>query len=77
MNSGIRPAAASALPYVFGTTVVSSSGFQGKIYHLKDGTEGLPNFGDMKPLGTIYTDTLNVWPQQFSQGFPGVTGRNR
>lgn len=61
--------------YVFGTTVVSSSGFQGKIYHLEEGIDHLPDFERKKSVGAIYTDTLNVWPQQFNEGFPGVTDR--
>src|SRR4051794_12185234 len=59
----------------FGTTVVSSSGFQGRLFAIKPGTEWLPNFSRMHPLGTIYTNVLNVWPQKFDKGFPNVTDR--
>ena len=59
----------------FGTTVVSSTGFEGKIYLLKPLTERLPNFNRLKPAGTIYTTSLRVAPQPFEIGFPGVTDR--
>ena len=61
--------------YTFGTTVVSTSGLQGRICHLKENTEKLPRLDRMKHVGTIYTNTLNVWPQRFDEGFPGITDR--
>jgi hypothetical protein len=62
-------------PYTFGTTVVSTSGFEGRVYLLKQNTSRLPRFTHMTPEGTIYTNTLNVWPQSFDEGFPGITDR--
>jgi len=59
----------------FGTTVVIPDGLRGQIYHLKRDTARLPNFGKLKPVGTIYTTSLNVQPQPFDQGFPGVSKR--
>lgn len=59
--------------YTFGTTVVDSGGFQGRVYHLKPGTQKLPNFGHMRPVGSVYTTSLNVWPQNFDEGFPSIT----
>jgi hypothetical protein len=61
--------------YTFGTTVVDSSGLQGRVYHLKPGTRMLPNFGHMRPVGSVYTTSLNVWPQNFDEGFPSITDR--
>src|SRR5678815_4718645 len=61
--------------YTFGTTVVSNAWLQGQIYDLKPGIERLPRLDRMKPAGTIYTNTLNIWPQRFDQGFPGITDR--
>lgn len=29
----------------------------------------------MQPAGSIYTNSLNVWPQNFDEGFPNVTDR--
>jgi hypothetical protein len=59
----------------FGTTVVGSSDLRGDIYLLKPHTGSLPRLGRMKPVGTIYTNTLQVTPRNFVQGFPGVTGQ--
>ena len=42
---------------------------------MKRGAEWLPDFRKMKPKGTIYTTSLNVPPQNFMEGFPGVTKR--
>src|SRR5271155_5748912 len=59
----------------FGITVVIPSALQGRIYNIKHNTKKLPNFRKMKPVGTIYTTSLNIPPQDFRQGFPGVTTR--
>jgi hypothetical protein len=61
--------------YTFGTTVVSTTGLEGRVYFLKKNTARLPQFEQMKPAGTIYTNRLNVWPQAFDAGFPGISGR--
>lgn len=64
--------------YTFGTTVVSTTGLQGRIHLLKRNAERLPARFDpgKKPAGVIYTTSLNVWPQRFDEGFPGVTDRH-
>lgn len=59
----------------FGTTVVISSGLRGDVYHLGRNTSHLPKFQNMKPVGTIYVTSLNIPPQHFEVGFPGVTKR--
>ena len=61
---------------VFGTTVVSSSGLEGKIYFIKKYPSEMPNIEKMKPKGVIYTEALNVPPQDFTAGFPGLGDRN-
>lgn len=61
--------------YVFGTTVVSTSGLHGRICNLKEHTPNLPRLDRMQEVGSIYTNSLNVWPQEFSIGFPGITER--
>jgi hypothetical protein len=61
--------------YTFGTTVVSTSGLQGRIYFLNKNTQRLPHLDRLKSAGAIYTNTLNVWPQRFDEGFPGITDR--
>lgn len=61
--------------YTFGTTVVDSFGLQGRVYQLKPGAQMLPKFGHMHPVGSIYTTSLNVWPQNFDEGFPNIMDR--
>jgi hypothetical protein len=60
---------------VFGTTVVSSSGFRGLIYKIRHNTSHLPELRGKKPIGAIYTTTLNVPARSFTEGFPGLTDR--
>jgi PA14 domain-containing protein len=59
----------------FGTTVVKSAGFRGDVYLLHPGTQKLPNFRRLRSVGSIYATALNVPPTNFTEGFPGVTGR--
>lgn len=59
----------------FGTTVVIPSGLRGQIYKIRSRTRRLPNFEKLKPIGTIYTNALNVPTRNFAEGFPGVTKR--
>jgi hypothetical protein len=59
----------------FGTTVVIPTGLQGQIYHISKDAKKLPNLAKKKPVGTIYTTSLNIPPQDFRIGFPGVTKR--
>lgn len=61
--------------YTFGTTVVDSSGLQGRIFLLEPNTRKLPNLGHKHPVGNVYTTSLNVWPQSFDEGFPNVSDR--
>jgi len=61
---------------VFGTTVVISSGLRGTVYHMHRGSLVLPDFQKLKPAGVIYTTSLDIPPQDFRAGFPGVTKRN-
>ena len=61
--------------YTFGTTVAANSGFRGEIYHIAPGSQKLPNFSKLKPVGAIYTPYLCVPSRSFDEGFPGVTER--
>ena len=60
---------------VFGTTVVIPSGLRGDIYYLPRSTETLADLARLQPRGSIYTTSLNVPPQDFLIGFPGITRR--
>ncbi|MEO8593157.1 MAG: PA14 domain-containing protein [Candidatus Solibacter sp.] len=57
----------------FGVTVVDGFGLRGDIYLLPDGTDALPDFSKLRPVGSIYTRQLNIQPREFQAGFPGVT----
>jgi PA14 domain len=63
-------------PVKFGVTIVIPSGLKGQIYKIKKDSDRLPNFKKMKPIGTVYTSSLNVPARDFREGFPGVTKRN-
>jgi PA14 domain len=60
---------------VFGTSVVIPAGLKGLVYELESGTTQLPDFESIRPVATIYTTTLNIPPQDFMEGFPGVSSR--
>jgi hypothetical protein len=59
----------------FGTTVVSSAGLHGEVYHIPARTTRIPRFDRLKPRGSIYIDSLNIPARSFTEGFPGVTKR--
>src|SRR5688572_32220865 len=59
----------------FGKTDKLNAGFKGEIFLLTGGTTKLPDFDTLKPVGTIYTPAINVAPQSWDAGFPGVTDR--
>ncbi len=64
-----------AVKSVFGTSARNPFIFQGNIYYLRPGTSRLPDFSRLRPAGHIYSAVLNVLPQDFKNGFPGVTNR--
>lgn len=61
--------------YVFGTTVVIPSGLKGTIYFISHSAKKLTELEKEKPRGTIYTSSLNVPPQDYQVGFPGIPKR--
>lgn len=66
------PAAASP----FGQTQqITGKEMTGTIYYLSEGTNALPDFSRLSPVGRIYTNSLDISPRSFEQGFPGVTDR--
>jgi hypothetical protein len=60
---------------VFGATVVIPSGLKGDIYRLPRNTQSVHEIDRLKPRGSIYTTSLNVPPQDFRIGFPGIVNR--
>lgn len=60
----------------FGSVVPASNSFCGDVYELKSSSR-LPDFRELDPIGSLYTRTLDV-PDQFftnTEGIPGVTPR--
>ena len=45
------------------------------LYHLPEQTTSIPNFGPMKSEGQVCMEQLDVFPREFSQGFPGLSDR--
>ena len=61
----------------FGSVIRSSNSFCGDVFEIPSETPHLPDFRDYDPIGSIYTESLNVPDQQFddTNGIPGVTAR--
>lgn len=61
----------------FGSIVVASGSFCGDVYELHQSSENLPDFRELDPIGSLYTSSLDVPNQDFSNtaGIPGVTPR--
>jgi hypothetical protein len=59
----------------FGVTVVDAYGLRGQVYLIPEGSLWLPNFKKLKPIGALYTSSLNIPPRNCTEGFPGITNR--
>jgi hypothetical protein len=61
----------------FGSIVPVPHSFCGDVYELPEASDKLPDFGELDPIGSIYTSNLAVPNQVFSNttGIPGVTPR--
>ena len=57
---------------LFGSNAVDASGFKGALYWLPAGTTKLPTLTSMTPNGYVNLHELNIAPQTFSGGFPGL-----
>jgi hypothetical protein len=59
----------------FGVVTPHDNWFCGDVYDLSSGTSELPDFWNIDPVGSIYTDRLEVWDQDIdqAQGIPGAT----
>lgn len=61
----------------FGSIVPGPRSFCGDVYELPGPSDQLPDFRELDPIGSVYTSSLDV-PNQFfsnSSGIPGVTPR--
>lgn len=61
--------------YVFGTSVVIPTGLQGTIYYISHSAQSIETLEKDKPRGTIYASSLNIPPQDYKAGFPGISKR--
>jgi hypothetical protein len=61
----------------FGSIVPASRSFCGDVYELPGTSDQLPDFRELDPIGSVYTSSLDVPNQFFSNtsGIPGVTPR--
>ena len=59
-------------PTIFGDNNVSPTSFKGNLYWVDKTTTKLPALATMQPAGYLFTGSINVTPQAFSTGFPGV-----
>jgi len=49
--------------------------FTGFIYYLEKNILRLPDFKKLKPVGEIYTNSINIQDRDYQRGFPGVNNR--
>jgi len=61
----------------FGSIVPASRSFCGDVFELPAASDQLPDFRELDPIGSVYTSSLDVPNQFFSNtsGIPGVTPR--
>jgi hypothetical protein len=73
----VPPPAPSGAPVIagvtpFGSGTVDPAGFKGNIYWVAAGTTKIPALASMQPNGYLFTSSINVAPQAFTTGFPGL-----
>lgn len=62
---------------IFGTkTVTTPLAMCGDVYQLAPWTTNLPRFSEIDATAPIYATSLSVYSRFFTQGIPGVTGRD-
>ena len=59
----------------FGNDQPTADSLRGTIYFLPEGTQRLPDFAPLTPVGVLFTRQLNISPRRFDAGFPGIDGR--
>jgi len=73
MSTYIKDARKEGNP--FGGTIMIPGCFRGPVYHLQPGTEWLPKFERLRPVGTVYACVLDVPTQSYMNPILGVTDR--
>ena len=71
-NDGPRPVfrveVLESMPATFGVTTATTTGFHGQVYFISEYSSALPNFKKLKPVGSLYTEYLNIPPRDFMDG---------
>lgn len=62
---------------IFGGNTVDGAGFKGSIFFIPAGTTKLPSLATLQPNGFLFTKTIDVKPQAFTTGFPGVDANRK
>jgi hypothetical protein len=57
-------------PNIFGNGTAGA--FRGQAYVIPETTRSVPDFDQLVPFATLFTDSFNISSQTFSGGFPGV-----
>lgn len=59
----------------FGSAAPQAGALRGRVYHVAFGTDRLPDFRKLHPVGEIYTNTLNAALHFTAATIPGVSNR--
>jgi hypothetical protein len=59
-------------PIIFGNNVLDPAGFKGSVYWVDKTTTKIPALTSMQPAGFLFINQLNIAPQAFTSGFPGI-----
>jgi hypothetical protein len=72
-----RPTPAQKIIGSFGSIVPVDDALCGDVYEIPNQISSLPDFRELNPVGSIYTNSLDVPNQEFwtTSGIPGVTSR--
>lgn len=88
-NSGTAPAPTPTTPpaptgapivsgaTIFGGSTVDAAGFKGNVYWVDTNTTKVPPLETMTPAGYLFTKEINVAPQAFASGFPGLDANRK
>src|SRR5690606_12698899 len=58
---------------VFGSPVASDGTFEGNVYFIPKNSPKIPDLDALEPVGTVYTQKLDIAPRSFEEGFPGIS----
>jgi len=59
----------------FGDKKKIDNSLMGEVFAIPETTRMLPKFDTMKPLGTLYTNKIDIAPRHWTTGFPGIPDR--